>query len=98
MSSSQTGNGERTMVGNSTMLRKQLLTYGFEEPVSAVAVHPSGTVVATCSGQRHMDGDMATKDSDAHAANGNQSEDEGGEALSNVTAPSYDNTLKIWSL
>lgn len=58
-----------------------------DEPVTSTAVHSSGTVVATCSGQR------------SHSTFYESSENE---SLSNIASyensPSFDNSLKIWRI
>ena len=67
------------------------------DPISSVGVHPSRTVIATCSGQRHLKDSLAEDDSDSGDA-----DSEAGivdDSSSRASDPAmYDNTLKIWSL
>ncbi|KAJ5770133.1 uncharacterized protein N7511_002184 [Penicillium nucicola] len=57
-----------------------------DDTVSSTILHPMGSVVATCSGQRHYDQDDSSDDSSA---------DEDGSVMS---ARKVDNSLKVWSM
>lgn len=69
---------------------------GRADVVAAAVLHPAGTVLATCSGQRRpMAGGVGGSE------DGEESGDEG--ASSAVSAPSEtvfpgDNSLKVWAL
>lgn len=71
----------------------------FADPVSSTVVHSSGTVVATCSGQRTpllSDEDDISSDeeeSDSDASSGDQST-----RSPRSTGRTPDNSIKVWSL
>lgn len=73
------------------------------DPVGSIVLHPSGTVVATCSGQRaefNLADDSTSDDSDnessdeQHASSSPQSHARKAKA----TGRTPDNSLKVWSL
>jgi hypothetical protein len=67
------------------------------DPISSVGVHPSGTVLATCSGQRHLRDRFAENDSDSDETESRNSQSD--DLSSKASEPAiYDNTLKIWSV
>jgi WD40 repeat protein len=80
-----------------------------ESAVSDVAVHPSRTVVATCSGERnelYIDGQESESESESESGSGDESgEDNNGgnrtqTAVNNLKPQQIvpDNSIKIWSL
>jgi hypothetical protein len=80
---------------NSFALRLLVLTHiHFLGPVSATIVHPSGMIVGTCSGQRHVSPET---DEELEKA------DDGTETLlpsppSHYAEQTFDNTLKVWKI
>ncbi len=59
------------------------------DAVSSTTVHPSGTVVATCSGQRHFETDQhVSSECDT------RSDDE----IDTVIKTTFDNSLKLWAI
>lgn len=52
------------------------------DAVTSTVLHPMGSVVATCSGQRHYDHDYCSDDEDSPVTN----------------ARNVDNSLKVWSM
>ncbi|CAL3971475.1 unnamed protein product [Diplocarpon coronariae] len=85
-----------------------------DDPVTSAAVHMSGTVVATCSGQRYFpeeardDGTEVSESSeddssedDSFPDSGSDSESSSGSTSSRPLKPvsgSTDNSIKVWSL
>lgn len=66
-----------------------------DDPVGSTAVHFSGTVVATCSGQRtKLDEQFEEDDIDSSSDNG---EDEA-RSPTQLASKSVDNSLKVWAL
>ncbi|KAE8448672.1 hypothetical protein EG329_009098 [Mollisiaceae sp. DMI_Dod_QoI] len=65
-----------------------------EDPASSTAMHPSGSVVATCSGQRRRP-DLE-EDSDDENNEGDEDDEESLPATSHARAS--DNTLKVWNM
>ena len=59
------------------------------DAVSSTVVHPCGSVIASCSGQRHFEMDQYDS-SDSNEGNGGDS------AMVSMTTP--DNTLKVWAV
>ncbi|KAE9371386.1 WD40 repeat-like protein [Stipitochalara longipes BDJ] len=68
------------------------------DPVTSAIVHSSGTVVATCSGQRSFPS-LREDESDVESDD-EQDSDSASEASSHSRAPSRipDNSIKVWSL
>ncbi|KAG4432246.1 hypothetical protein IFR05_012279 [Cadophora sp. M221] len=73
------------------------------DPVSSTVVHPSGTVVATCSGQRSSpaigNSNEGSEDSD-EGSDEEDSDDEGSTSTrsSSLSSRIPDNSIKVWSL
>lgn len=73
----------------------------FADPVGSTIVHNSGTVVATCSGQRSIPDFEDTDSSSEEGESADEATDDGDEFLtraSKATARTPDNSLKVWSL
>lgn len=73
-----------------------------EDPVSSVAVHPTRTVVATCSGQRAVPGLFADA-SDSSKDDSDSSEDQSDSSSDSSTSVgesprNLDNSIRIWKL
>ena len=70
----------------------------FVDPVSSTIVHSSGTVVATCSGQRSIP-DFGDSEDDGSSDEGSSSsgENETPTYSLNATSRTPDNTIKVWS-
>lgn len=70
------------------------------DPVGSTAMHPSGSVVATCSGQRGTPGLNEDDDPDSDDSDDDEGSDE--EEEESVASTSLhrtpDNTLKVWSI
>jgi hypothetical protein len=65
----------------------------FADPVTSAILHSSGTVVATCSGQRSFQSlreDGSDSDSDSESDTSSHS--------STAPSPTPDNRIKVWSL
>ena len=79
----------------------------FLDAVSSAVLHPTGTVLATCSGQRHL-GERAEKkweggeESDDEKEENEDSEESSSSSRSSVLASGnsegWDNSLKVWAL
>ena len=71
----------------------------FIDPVTSAILHSSGTVVATCSGQRSFPS-LTDHESDLESDDEQDSESESGSETSSHRAPSrtLDNSIKVWSL
>ncbi|RAL61110.1 hypothetical protein DID88_010449 [Monilinia fructigena] len=74
-----------------------------DDPIGSTVLHPSGTVVATCSGQRAepiIKDDSASDDSDENTS-GDESVSDSLRSQSMIrkaTGRAPDNSLKVWSL
>ncbi|CZR63410.1 related to guanine nucleotide-binding protein [Phialocephala subalpina] len=88
--------------GRRNFLILEIITKGYADPIGSTAMHPSGSVVATCSGQRGRPHFEEDSDGDESNDTGEDSSDEGShdETSPSVTSQSRasDNTLKIWSI
>lgn len=75
-----------------------IITNSYLDPIGSTAMHPSGSVVATCSGQRGRP--YLEEDSDDDDRNDDSDADS--ETVEPPTVKSHsrepDNTLKIWSI
>ncbi|KAI9641736.1 hypothetical protein NHQ30_009592 [Ciborinia camelliae] len=74
-----------------------------DDPIGSTVLHPSGTVVATCSGQRaepHTDHDGTSSDSGEDNSDDESASDsqKSPSRISNATGRAPDNSLKVWSL
>jgi hypothetical protein len=74
------------------------------DPVTSTAVHSSGTVVATCSGQRRFpdaSGDLSDEESDGEEYISDEDDtisDQSSSISSKVIPRTPDNSIKLWSL
>lgn len=68
-----------------------MLTY-LADPISSATWHPSGAVLATCSGQRFP---LADDDDDSSSSDTDEDTEGRHESLVQPTA-TPDNTLKVW--
>lgn len=68
------------------------------DPVSSTVVHSSGTVVATCSGQRSVPnlGDNDSSESESDSEDGSEDENSLSHSVKSHGTP--DNSIKVWSL
>ncbi|KAL2070507.1 hypothetical protein VTL71DRAFT_13533 [Oculimacula yallundae] len=78
-----------------------------DDPVTSTIVHPSGTVVATCSGQRSSPTFKSSReeceesDEDSSGESSDESSDDEGSTSTRSLSPSIrtpDNSIKVWSL
>ena len=68
------------------------------DPVSSTFVHSSGTVVATCSGQRSIPNLGNDDSSESESDSEGDSEDENSPSHSAKPHWTPDNSIKVWSL
>lgn len=65
-----------------------------DDSVGSTAMHPSGSVVATCSGQRGNPGFTQSLESDSDSDDDESDE----ESVASTLEKTPDNTLKVWSI
>ena len=71
------------------------------DPITSAVVHSSGTVVATCSGQRaflSLGEDESDEASEEQASDGEDREDQSSRHSSKPPSRTFDNSIKVWSL
>lgn len=74
------------------------------DPISSTVIHQSGSVLATCSGQRHYDPSLepASQESDSDTESSRMSSPDSRSSQSSLGPGSlgavFDNSLKIWAL
>jgi len=71
------------------------------DPITSAVVHSSGTVVATCSGQRaflSLGEDESDEASEEQASDGEDREDQSSRHSSKPPSRAFDNSIKVWSL
>lgn len=61
------------------------------DAVSSTIVHFSGSVVASCSGQRHFETQKSS------SSDSNDSDDDTDYGFNQVKSSTYDNSLKLWA-
>lgn len=69
-----------------------------DDPIGSTAMHPSGSVVATCSGQRGRPYLEENSDNDDESGNSGEDSDEEDSPPKPLHSQASDNTLKIWSI
>ena len=69
---------------------------GVVDAVSSAVLHPTGTVLATCSGQRHL-GERVEKNWESEDDESEESSS-GSSVGESVRGEGYDNSLKVWAL
>lgn len=81
-----------------------------DDPVTSTTLHPTGSVLATCSGQRHYNAslDPGSKETESDIDSSNASSQSSRSSLSTQSSVSansdidpscaFDNSLKIWAL
>lgn len=71
------------------------------DPVSSTVVHNSGTVVATCSGQRaFLEDDYSEDEDETDGSGSSENESTSSQSIPSTRSTSRvpDNSLKLWSL
>lgn len=90
------------------ILARSIMLTRFADPVTSTVVHSSGTVVATCSGQRSEpkfdDSESESEESGSDEDSEDSGSNNGSEVESSTSSPpamssrTPDNSIKIWSL